>query len=395
MKPLEGIRVVDFTQAYSGPFCTMQLADYGAEVIKVERYGSGDQSREWAPIKNGNSGFYATFNRGKKSLEINLRSKEGKEVIEKLYSECDVVVENFKVGSLDRLGLGYEKMKEINPQIIYASISGFGTTGPLSNLPAYDNVISAVSGIMDLTGEKDGTPTKIGPSIGDNYTGLNLVLGITMALYNRIKTGEGQRLDVAMMDSLFTLMDAGILKHENTNEKAVRKGLNDGYFAPYGVYRAEDGFVTLAITKDSEWKMFCRAINNEDLALRYPNNKSRLENYEVSIEPILKKYFSELKKEEISHYLLELGVSAFPVNNIPEIIWKEYIISQDMAVDLVDSGVGKMKTYGLPMKFSKTKGGIEKSAPLLGENTLEILNHLNYTEEEIQEMVNNRIVNII
>ncbi len=141
MKPLEGIRVIDFTQAYSGPFCAMHLADYGAEVIKIERYGSGDQSREWAPIKNGNSGFFATFNRGKKSLEIDLRSAEGKEVVEKLYSECDVVIENFKAGSLDRLGLGYEKMKELNPQIIYASISGYGTTGPLSSLPAYDNVI--------------------------------------------------------------------------------------------------------------------------------------------------------------------------------------------------------------------------------------------------------------
>ncbi len=148
----------------------------------------------------------------KKSLEIDLRSAEGKEVVEKLYSECDVVIENFKAGSLDRLGLGYEKMKELNPQIIYASISGYGTTGPLSSLPAYDNVISAVSGIMDLTGESDGTPIKIGPSIGDNYTGINLVLGISMALYQRVKTGEGQRLDVAMMDSLFTLMDAGILR---------------------------------------------------------------------------------------------------------------------------------------------------------------------------------------
>lgn len=392
MKPLEGIRVIDFTQAYSGPFCAMHLADYGAEVIKIERYGSGDQSREWAPIKNSNSGFFATFNRGKKSLEIDLRAPEGTEIIEKLYSQCDVVIENFKVGSLERLGLGYEKMKALNPEIIYASISGYGTTGPLSSLPAYDNVISAVSGIMDLTGEADGTPIKIGPSIGDNYTGINLVLGISMALYQRMKTGEGQRLDVAMMDSLFTLMDAGILRHINTDEKAERKGLKDCYFAPYGVFETADGYVTLAITKDSEWEVFCKSIQKEHLALKFPDNKSRLENYETEIEPILKAYFSKQKKEKVSSYFMALGISTFPVNNVPTIMEKEYIKSQDMVIDMVDSGVGEMKTYGLPMKFSLTNGAIEKSAPLLGEDTFDLLKGMNYSDPEIDELVRKGVV---
>ena len=200
-KALEGVKVLDLTQAFSGPFCTMHLADHGAEVIKVERPGMGDQSRTWGPIVNDYSAYYTFLNRNKKGITLDLKSEQGREIFLKLVEDADVVCENFKVGTMEKLNLGYDVLKERNPRLIYASISGFGLTGPLAELPAYDIVAQAMSGLMSITGFPDNPPTKVGPSVGDNYTGTYMALGICMALYHREKTGQGQRLDVAMVDT--------------------------------------------------------------------------------------------------------------------------------------------------------------------------------------------------
>ena len=206
-QPLEGIRVLDLTQAYSGPFCTMNLADHGAEVIKIETPEKGDQTRGWGPMENGYSGYYAYINRNKKGITLNLKTEGGKQIFTELLKTADVVCENYKVGVLERLGFSYEKMKAINPRIIYGSISGFGLSGDLASRPAYDIVAQAMSGMMSVTGFPDGAPCKIGPSIGDNYTGAYLCMGVLMALYEREKTGTGRRIDVAMMDTLFSVME--------------------------------------------------------------------------------------------------------------------------------------------------------------------------------------------
>ena len=190
MQLLKGVKVLDFTHAYAGPYCTMELADFGAEVIKIEKIQGGDQARSWGPFKNNNSAYYASFNRGKKSIGLDISSDEGKKIIMDLVKDTDIVVSNFKHGTLEKFGLGYEDMKEVKKDIIFATLNGFGDKGPLSKFAAYDNVIQAMSGIMDLTGFPDRIPTKIGPAIGDSYSGLVLLLGIVMAYYHKLKTGE-------------------------------------------------------------------------------------------------------------------------------------------------------------------------------------------------------------
>ena len=212
-KPLEGIRVLDLTQAYSGPFCTMNLADFGAEVIKIERPGTGDQTRTWGPFKNDYSAYFAYINRNKQGITLDLSTSEGKEVFFKLVEAADVVCENFRVGTMEKLGLGYEELKKINPRIIYGSISGFGLEGPLSKRPCYDIIAQGMSGMMSVTGYPENPPVKIGPSVGDNYSGAYLCMGILSALYNREKTGEGQRIDVAMVDTLFSIMENFVVKY--------------------------------------------------------------------------------------------------------------------------------------------------------------------------------------
>jgi beta-alanine coA-transferase len=196
---LDGVKVVDFTHAYAGPFCSLFLADYGAEVIKIERVDGGDQARTWGPFKNDYSAYYASFNRGKKSITLDIKSKEGQKIIYDLIKDADIVCSNFKAGTLEKYGVGYDQMKQVKPDIIYATISGFGTKGELSKYPAYDNVIQAMSGIMDVNGFADKGPTKIGPAIGDSYTGLLLLLGLMIAFHHRQKTGKGQQIDVTML----------------------------------------------------------------------------------------------------------------------------------------------------------------------------------------------------
>ena len=208
MRPLEGIKVLDFTQAHAGSLATMILADFGAEVIKIERAGVGDLARYWAPFKGEDSAYYAYLNRGKKSISLNASSDEGKEIIKKLVSEVDVVCENFKYGSMKRLGLDYEEMKKINPSIIYAALNGFGQTGPFKEVIGLDLQLQSMSGLMDRTGFPDGPPTKVGAAMGDQFSGMYLAMAINLALIHKKKTGEGQLVDVAILDSLFSILEA-------------------------------------------------------------------------------------------------------------------------------------------------------------------------------------------
>ena len=222
MKVLDGVTVIDFTQTYSGPFCTMQLADFGARVIRIEVKGIDDAARIWPPFsENGESGYYATNNRGKESIALDLKTPEGMEVIKKLIQNADIVVENFKVGKMAQLGLSYADVKKINPEIIYASLTGYGQNGPWNDQPAYDNVIQARSGMMEMTGFPDDVPTKVGPSISDYFGGLNLTLGVVMAYFHKQNTGEGQYIDVAMYDSLFAIMESPILCKDLLNQLVV------------------------------------------------------------------------------------------------------------------------------------------------------------------------------
>ena len=257
MRPLEGVRILDLSQAYAGPFCTMNLADHGAEVIKIERPGAGDQVRTWGPMKDGESGFHACLNRNKYGITLDLKTEEGKEVFRRLLKTADVVCENYKVGVLEKLGFSYEAMREINPRIIYANITGFGLQGPLAQRPCYDIVAQAMGGMMDVTGFAGGLPTKVGPAIADNYTGALLAIGILMALYKRERTGEGGHVDVAMVDTMIHILDHFIIDYTILGEKHSRSGNNDQSIAPFDSFAAKDGMFVLACGTDGMFAKLC------------------------------------------------------------------------------------------------------------------------------------------
>ena len=394
MKVLEGVTVIDFTQAYSGPFCTMQLADFGARVIKIERRGSGDQSREWTPIKNDHSGYYAAINRNKESLSIDISSKEGSDIIRQMVKEADIVVENFKGGTLAKLGLGYEDLKAINPGIIFASISGFGQTGPLRDLAAYDNVVQAMSGVMDMTGFPDGIPTRVGPAIGDNFTGLTMTLAITMAYLNKLNTGKGQLIDVAMFDAMFGILESPILFYNLLGKKVSRCGNNDaGVLVPYDVFKCKDGYFSAGLASESGWDKFCNVIGMPELIDNplFQTNELRCMNYS-NITPIISVYFANKTRDELLESFTAANIPNAPVLTVPEVMHHPQIKEREMLIDLVDPGVGKYQAIGNPMKLEKTPAVIRHGAPILGQNTSEVLLSFGYTQKEIQEFYDKEVI---
>lgn len=396
MKVLDGVTVIDFTQAYSGPFCTMNLADFGARVIKIERRGMGDQSREWTPINDkGESGYYAAINRGKESVSLDINTPEGAEIIKKMVKDADIVVENFKVGTLDKMGLGYEELKKVNPEIIYASISGYGQNGPWSGLAAYDNVVQAMCGMMEMTGFADDVPTKVGPAIGDNFTGLTMALAIVMAYYNKLNTGKGQRLDVAMMDCLFGIMESPIMYKELLNEEISRCGNTDPTLFPYDVYPCKDGYFSVGVAagSKSEWERFCNAIEMPELLQeeKYSTNEARVELYD-ELTPKILPFFKSKTKAELDEVFSACNIPSSPVNTIPELMSHPQLEARGMLIDLVDENVGAYKAMGNPMMLSETPAVIEKGAPSMGRDTEKVLKDFGYSDAEIKEFIEKEIV---
>lgn len=394
MKVLEGVTVIDFTQAYSGPFCTMQLADFGARVIKIERRGIGDQSREWTPFKNGHSGYYAAINRNKESLSVDISKPEGADIIKKLVKNADIVVENFKVGTLEKMGLGYDDIKKINPEIIFASISGFGQNGPLKDLAAYDNVVQSMSGIMEMTGFADGVPTRVGPAIGDNFTGLTMSLGIVMAYFNKLNSGKGQRIDVSMLDTIFGIMESPILFKNLLDIEVTRCGNNDaGTLVPYDVYQCKDGYFSAGLASDSGWDRFCDVIGMPELVEdpRFVDNTLRCQNYDM-ITPIISKFFIEKTKAELQESFTLANIPNAPVLTVPELMEHPQILARDMLKPMNDPGVGDYLAIGNPMTMSLTPASLDFGAPLMGQDTDKILKQFGYSMEEIKDFYSKEVI---
>lgn len=384
MKLLEGVTVVDFTQAYSGPFCTMQLADFGATVIKIEKPGEGDQSREWLPLRNGHSGYYAAINRGKKSLALDISVPEGAEIAKNLIAKADIVVENFRPGTMKKFGLDYEAVSKENPKLVYASISGFGQNAPLRNLPAYDNIIQAFTGLQDMTGFPDSMPNRIGPSIGDSFTGLTCALGIMLAYFHVLRNGEGQYLDIAMSDAVFGILESPILFQSLLKTESVRCGNNDAEtLVPYDVYACADGYFSAGLASDAGWDRFCRAIQMPELEHdpRFETNELRCGNY-AEITPIIASFFKDKTRAELQKIFSAENIPNAPVLTIPEVMSHEQLKARGMLVSLEDEGIGTYTAVGNPVSLSETPAEIRAGAPLLGQHTDAVLREFGYSEEE-------------
>lgn len=378
----DGVKVIDFTHAYSGPFCTMNLADYGAEVIKVERVDGGDQARTWGPFKNDYSAYYASFNRGKQSITLNIASGEGQKIIFDLVKDADIVVSNFKAGTLEKYGIGYDAMKEIKPDIIYASLSGFGTKGELSKYAAYDNVIQAMSGVMDVNGFPDKGPTKIGPAIGDSYSGLMLLLGIVIAYYNRLKTGKGQKVDVTMLGALFTMLEYPILEYANTGKVLSRTGNQSSYYAPGDVYKVKDGFVALSVKNDAMWEVFCDLLKLDDMKgnENYKTNELRLKNRDILTADI-ERFLSLWTMAEVESVLKNTEIPVSRVMNIAEALEDEHLQERNMIIEVDDPVIGALKLVGNPISLSENQLILDVPSPTLGQHTEQIMRKLFNSQE--------------
>ena len=394
-RPLEGIRVLDLTQAYSGPFCTMNLADHGAEVIKIETPNGGDQTRAWGPLANDYSGYFAYINRNKKGMTLNLKSEEGKKIFTELLKTADVVCENYKVGVLERLGFSYEVMKEINPRIIYGSISGHGLTGDLATRPAYDIVAQAMSGMMSVTGFQDGPPCKIGPSVGDNYSGAYLCMGILMALYEREQTGVGRRIDVAMVDTLFSVMENFVMEYTIDGKTPHRAGNQDPSIAPFDSFHAKDGDFVMGCGTNKMFAELCGAMGREDLPSdpRFVTNVARCENYLTDLKPIIEEWTTTKTVAEMEEIITGLKIPFGQILTIPEVAEHPQTKERNMLWNVYQPGMDReIRIPGTPVKIHGEEDVCQKAAPLLGEDNTAILTSLGYSEEQVAELKANGVL---
>lgn len=391
-KVLSGIRVLDFTQVLAGPYCTMNLADFGAEVIKIEKPGSGDGSRIFGPFVNNQSGYYTLVNRGKKGVTLDL--KKGKDIIYEMVKTCDIVVENFKPGVMEKLGYSYDKLKEINPSIIYCSISGFGQKSPMRDLPAYDIVAQGMSGMMSITGYPDTPPARVGSSLGDVSAGLYAVTGILLALYNRERTGKGQYVDIAMLDSVFTFVETNVVRHTIGGVHPTRVGARHPLSAPFDIYRCKDAYVIIAVASDQHFAKLCEMIGQPDLCKdpRFDSDPHRSDN-DVELKKILEDFLGNYTVAEAMEMMQSRSIPCGPLCTVDEACENPSILQRDMLVEIDQPGMGKVKITGNPIKLSETPPDPCHPAPLLGQDTESVLHDtFGFSDQQIAQWKADKVI---
>lgn len=391
--PLEGLKVLDFTIALAGPFTAWQLADMGAEVWKVERYGGGDQCRAWDPFLNDLGTMFVSYNKNKKSIEMNLSAQAGKDAIYEMAKRADVVLENFKSGSIDRLGLGYDKLKELNPKLVFVSVSGFGASGPLMKYPCYDAIAEARSGFAASNGDPQGPPMKAGNCIGDTLSGLYGLNAVLMALIEARRSGKGCRIDLSMMDVGMQACEETIMDFGLQGRAEARFGDHDRFTAPYGMFEARDGWVVLVADTEQRWQALCGALGLGGLAAdaRFADNAARIANLDALVEAITA-VTKTLRRSEVEEKLLAVGVPASAVLSFIEAYTSDHA-NQTGLTQLVDQKkIGLMRFYSNPVRFDDELTPIRRGCPLLGEDTREILAQLGYTDAQIETLYNDGVV---
>lgn len=391
---LQGLKILDFTRVYSGPYCTMLLADLGADVIKVEAVGRGDDTRNFYPIKNGESGYFTYLNRSKRSITLNLKSAEGKQIALELVKWADVVVENFSAGTINKLGLGYEDVRKVNPKIIYASISGFGQSGPYSKKAAYDAIAQAMGGMTYLTGYPESEPVKVGPAISDAATGVHAAVAILAALHYREQSGQGQYIDMAMMDTVFSMLENSVPIMSMLGENPHRIGNANPGSAPYNMYHTSDGSVFIATANDSLFTRLINVMGQPELIQdpRFNTNPNR-KLHEKEIDPIVEQWTLQHTTAEVEAMLDEVGVPVASAKSIAELIDDPQLNHRNMLIEQEVPGVGTVKYPGNPLKLQLTPPDTSRRAPTLGEHTEEVLKSLlNYDDTQIQELRTQKVI---
>ena len=374
---LGGLRILDLTRVLAGPFCTMMLADMGAEVIKIEQPGKGDDTRHFAPFQNNESAYYMNLNRGKKGVTLDLKG-EGREMFLELVKTADVVVENYRPGTMDKLGVGYETLKAVNPRLVYAAVSGFGDTGPYRLRPGYDIIAQAMGGLLSTTGWPGGEPTRSGTAMADVLAGLSVTIGILAALRHRDQAGVGQKVDVALVDSVVASLE--IITQIYLTDGRVPERIGNRYEScyPYDSFAARDGSVVIAAANDKLWRLVCSTIEQPALAEdpRFDTNAKRVERH-AEIKPLIEQWTRAHAIEEIVEKLLAAGVPASPINTVDRLVTDPHIAgAREMFVDVEHPKAGKTRLTGAHIKLSATPARLRTPAPMLGEHNDEVFGGL-------------------
>jgi crotonobetainyl-CoA:carnitine CoA-transferase CaiB-like acyl-CoA transferase len=373
--PLDGVTIVDFTRVLSGPYCTMLLADMGARVIKIEQRGRGDDTRAWGPpFVNGESAYFLSINRNKESLTLDLKHPAARAVLDCLLPRADVLVENFRPGTMERLGLGYDALAARFPRLVYCSISGFGQTGPRRGEPGYDAVMQGEGGLMSITGAAEGPPFRLGVAISDIVSGMFAAQGVAMALLARVRSGRGQRVDVGMLDSTAALLtyQAGI--YFATGATPGRMGNRHPTIVPYETFAGSDGEFVVAVGNDEQWRRFCRILGLNGLAAdeRFATNSARVGNYDA-LRPLLVDRMRSRKRAEWVKELKAAGVPCGSVREVGAVLEDPQLDARQMIETVDHLTAGAVRVLGVPIKLSDTPGGVRSAPPALGQHTDRIL----------------------
>lgn len=393
--PLQGFTVLDFTRVLSGPYCTMQLADMGARVIKVEHPVKGDDTRAWGPpFVHGESAYFLSINRNKESLTLDLKNPQAIRVLEPLLAKADVLVENFRPGTMSRLGLGYEQLSARFPRLVYCSISGFGQTGPRHREPGYDAVVQAEGGLMSITGSAEGGPFRLGVAISDIVSGMFAAQGVAFALLARERTGRGQSVDIGMLDATAALLtyQAGI--YFATGTTPARMGNRHPTIVPYETFQAADGDFVVAVGNDEQWRRFCAVLRQEGLADddRFTTNRLRLANYDT-LRPMLGEILRSRTRAEWVVELKKAGVPCGSVRDVAEVLQDPQLDARGMIQQVEHAVAGAVRVTGVPIKLSDTPGAVRTAPPTLGQHTESILSlDAGMEAQEIEDLRASRVV---
>ncbi len=392
---LENIKVVDLTRTLAGPFCTMLLGDMGADVVKIEEPERGDETRGWTPFWNEVSTQFLTFNRNKRSLSINLKEKEGVDIVLGLAAEADVMVESFRGGTLERLGLGYEAVRKLNPDIIYTTISGYGRTGPMADMPGYDLIIQAYSGLMHLTGEPDGPPLRVGYSLVDLFTGMMTYGSILTALRYRDNTGEGQRIDSSLLDGQVATMSYHATGYMATGKEPHRMGSGHPSLVPYQSFQSSDGFFILGCANQGLWERMCQAIGRADFLEdpRYTTNTDRVAHRAECVDA-LNEIFAKEPTDHWVKLITAAGIPCGPINRVSDVVNNPQVQARNMVVEVAHPEVPNLRIPNSPLKLSGTPATIRRHPPLLGEHNDEILAGAGYDASQISHLREKGVIGV-
>jgi crotonobetainyl-CoA:carnitine CoA-transferase CaiB-like acyl-CoA transferase len=390
---LEGVTVLDLSRVLAGPFCGMMLADMGADVLKIEEPEGGDESRTWPPFVAGEASGYLSMNRNKRNMTLNLKTSEAQDILKKLVARADVLIENFRTGTMEAFGLGYDVLQAINPRLIYCAVSVFGRSGPYKHKAGYEALMQAFSGVMSITGEPDGPPLRCGVSFLDLGTGMMAAYGVMNALFHRERAGTGQKVEVSLFETALSLMSYHAVGYLLEGNVPQRQGSGHPMIVPYQVFRTQDGEMFIVGSNQRLWTRLCQALRREDLLQdpRFASNMERVKHRHLLV-PVLQGEIQKYPTRQLNEMLDEAGVPCAPVNTLDNVLTDPQTLVRDMVVDIPHPLIPDLKLLGLPVKLSASPGDVRLPPPLKGQHTEEVLIDLGYSAADIRAFRERQVI---